>query len=97
MATPLPSCQVRVGVRIRPLTSQEVGQGGSTVLQATHPEILLGQRRFTYDGVFDPNCSQESLYQSIAAPLLASFLDGYNATVRRLVCECTAFIERLVV
>jgi hypothetical protein len=76
------ACQVRVGVRIRPLTSQEAGQGGSTVLTTLQQEIRLGQRRFTYDGVFDADVSQHDLYQSVSAPLLTSFLDGYNATVR---------------
>jgi hypothetical protein len=99
MATILPNnnsssnnsaCQVRVGVRIRPLTSQEAGQGGNSVLavqqqqQQQQSEIRLGQRRFTYDAVFDADVSQHDLYQSVSAPLLTSFLDGYNATVRNL-------------
>ena len=73
--------QVRVGVRIRPLASQEVGQGGKSVLSARAPEIQLGTRRFTYDAVFDSSVGQEELYQEVSAPLQASFLDGYNATV----------------
>jgi hypothetical protein len=80
------ACQVRVGVRIRPLTSQEAGEGGNSVLavrqqQQQQQEIRLGQRRFTYDAVFDADVSQQDLYQSVSAPLLTSFLDGYNATV----------------
>jgi hypothetical protein len=86
------SCQVRVGVRIRPLTSQEAaGEGGNSVLavqqQQQHgkqQEIRLGQSRFTYDAVFDADVSQHDLYQSVSAPLLTSFLDGYNATVRNV-------------
>jgi hypothetical protein len=84
------ACQVRVGVRIRPLTSQEAGQGGNSVLavqqqqQQQQSEIRLGQRRFTYDAVFDADVSQHDLYQSVSAPLLTSFLDGYNATVCNL-------------
>jgi hypothetical protein len=75
------ACQVRVAVRVRPLTSQEAGQGGSAVLTAVHPEICLGQRRFTYDAVFDSTVGQTELYQSVSAPLLTTFVDGYNATV----------------
>jgi hypothetical protein len=87
------ACQVRVGVRIRPLTSQEAGEGGNSVLavqqqqygqQQQQQEIRLGQRRFTYDAVFDSDVSQHDLYQSVSAPLLTSFLDGYNATVRNV-------------
>ena len=73
--------QVRVGVRIRPLTHQEVGFGGKGVLAARPPQIRLGERRFTYDAVFDANVSQADLYAQESAPLQNSFLDGYNATV----------------
>ena len=41
----------------------------------------MGKRRFTYDAVFDSNFSQTDLYESVSAPLLSSFVDGYNATV----------------
>lgn len=80
---PSSASQVRVSVRIRPLTRQEVGQGGKAVLAAVAPEIRLGERRFTYDSVFDSAVSQATLYQEVSAPLLASFVDGYNATVSK--------------
>jgi len=75
-----------VGVRIRPLTSREEGEGGKSVLKVVEPasEIRLGERRFTYDQVFDSNVAQSDLYRSVSSPLLKSFLDGYNATVRTL-------------
>ena len=73
--------QVRVGVRVRPLTHQEAGQGGKSVLATQAPEIRLGERRFTYDSVFDASVSQRDLYREVSAPLQTSFLDGYNATV----------------
>jgi len=41
----------------------------------------MGRRRFTYDAVFDSNFGQEDLYESVSAPLLSSFVDGYNATI----------------
>ena len=83
MATAGPSttCQVRVGVRIRPLTSQEIKQGGKQVLDVAPPSVGIGERRFTYDAVFDSHIAQEELYESVSRPLLASFVDGYNATV----------------
>jgi hypothetical protein len=74
-------CQVRVGVRVRPLTSQELGQGGKSVLKVIPPEIRLGERRFTYDAVFDERVDQNELYSQVSKPLLNSFLEGYNATV----------------
>ena len=73
--------QVRVGVRVRPLTRQEVSQGGKNVLVTCAPEVRLGQRRFTYDAVFDASVSQKALYAQVSDPLQNSFLDGYNATV----------------
>eukprot|EP00536_Pseudo-nitzschia_multiseries_P002764 jgi/Psemu1/184230/e_gw1.38.172.1 len=41
----------------------------------------MGRRIFTYDAVFDSNFGQEELYESVSAPLLSSFIDGYNATI----------------
>ena len=74
--------RVHVGVRIRPLTSQEIQQGGKSSLNAEEcPTIRMGQRQFTYDAVFDSNCGQGDLYDRVSAPLLTSFMDGYNATV----------------
>ena len=83
-----PPCQVRVGVRLRPLTSQEVGQGGKSVLRAVPPEVRLGERRFTYDAVFDERVDQNELYSQVSRPLLGSFLEGFNATVRNYVESC---------
>jgi len=72
---------VRVGVRVRPLTNQEIQQAGKSVIQSHGSEIQLGERRFTYDAVFDSQVTQSELYTSVSKPLLFSFLDGYNATV----------------
>ena len=83
MAAASSSCQVRVGVRIRPVTSQEIKQGGKQVLDVAPPCIGIGERRFTYDAVFDSYVGQQELYESVSKPLLTSFLDGYNATVSR--------------
>ncbi|CAB9521271.1 Kinesin-like protein [Seminavis robusta] len=75
------SCQVRVGVRIRPLTNNEIKQGGKRVLDISPPCVGIGERRFTYDAVFDSFVGQQELYESVSKPLLASFVDGYNATI----------------
>jgi Kinesin motor domain len=77
------NCQVRVGVRIRPLTSKECAAGGKSVV-ACDPftnTVELSTCRFTYDTVLDSSVTQTQLYQTVSAPLLNSFLDGYNATV----------------
>ena len=82
MAEP-PTSQVRVGVRIRPLSSSEISQGGQDVVRCcnVNKTIEIAQRKFTYDAVFDAAVNQSDLHESVARPMLESFLDGYNATV----------------
>ncbi|KAL3784329.1 LOW QUALITY PROTEIN: hypothetical protein ACHAW5_000220 [Stephanodiscus triporus] len=77
------TCQVSVGVRIRPLTSKETSEGGKRVVECNPFErrITLSGRHFTYDSVFDGGVSQSDLYDDIAPPLLGAILGGYNATV----------------
>jgi Kinesin motor domain len=79
---------VRVGVRIRPLTSKEESEGGKQVVEALHPTVGIGKRKFTYDAVFDSKVSQQTLYHQVAPPLLKSFLEGYNATVSYGIVFC---------
>ena len=81
------SCQVRVGVRVRPLTSTELSSGGNAVVDARPIErtVSVGGRKFTYDAVFDDQMTQTDLYRTVSPSLLGSFLDGYNATVRSAV------------
>lgn len=77
------SSRVQVGVRIRPLASQEIQSGGKSSLNVESPSIRMGQRQFTYDAIFDDSCGQKDLYDRVSGPLLSSFVDGYNATVRQ--------------
>ena len=78
-----PSCQVRVGVRVRPLTSGEISANGRGVVEANSFDrtVSLAKRKFTFDAVFDSHVTQTELYQAVSPSLLGSFLDGYNATV----------------
>lgn len=78
------SCQVRVGVRVRPLASKEIRQGGKSSLSINQQASIqiASQKAFTYDAVFDSQTDQSSLYASVSSSLLESFVDGYNATVR---------------
>ncbi|KAL7517721.1 hypothetical protein ACHAWX_002619 [Stephanocyclus meneghinianus] len=82
-ATNETSSQVRVGVRIRPITSKEASEGGKVVVEANAFDRTVGisKRKFTYDSVFHSNVSNEELYNNVAPPLLDSFLNGYNATI----------------
>ena len=89
--------QVRVAVRIRPLSHSERAQGGLCIVQTDPPQrtVSILQRKFTYDAVYDANISQSALYDNIRGSLstvhgsddiecggmLQGFLDGYNATI----------------
>ena len=77
------SSQVRVAVRIRPLTSRETSEGGKVAVDsnAFNRTVSLAKRKFTYDSVFHPTVTQLELYNNVAPPLLDAFLGGYNATV----------------
>ena len=78
------TCQVRVGVRVRPLASKEIQQGGKLSLSINPPAsiTIASHNTFTFDAVFDSQTDQDTLYHSVSASLLESFVDGYNATVR---------------
>ena len=82
MTSPMMS-QVRVGIRVRPLTSKERGLGGKPVVMCDqyNKTVEISTSRFTYDFVLDSTVSQPQLYQTVSAPLLNSFVDGFNATV----------------
>ena len=78
------TCQVSVCVRVRPITAKEQESGASNALEVTNSNgIQLSGRRFTFDSVFDAATSQHDLYRHVAPSLMQSFLDGYNATVRK--------------
>jgi hypothetical protein len=79
--------KVRVGVRIRPLTNREAGEGGTDAyLKIASNQVSLGNKRsFTFDEVFDPSTTQHELYSRIKSGLFGPFWDGYNATVRAII------------
>ena len=81
------TCQVRVGVRVRPLASKELQQSGKVSLSINPPASIsiASHKTFSFDAVFDSETDQESLYDSVSTSLLDSFVEGYNATV----CEPT--------
>ena len=83
MAANQDNCQVRVGVRIRPLTSKEKSDGGKEVVNGNCFDriVTISKRKFTYDQVFHSNVTNPDLYNNVAPPLLNAFLNGYNATV----------------
>ena len=78
------SSQVRVGVRIRPVTSKEKSEGGGKEVvdgNTFDRTVTISKRKFTFDSVFHSDVAQTDLYNDVAPPLLEAFLNGYNATV----------------
>lgn len=74
------TAQVRVAIRVRPLTSKE--RDCKAVVEVHPPHSIgIGARNFTYDLVLDSSVPQTTVYETISPTLLASFLEGYNATV----------------
>ena len=59
-ATTCCSSQVRVGVRIRPLTPKETSECGKIVVESNGFDrtVELSKRKFTYDSVFHPTVTQ---------------------------------------
>lgn len=74
------SSSVKVGVRIRPLLAKERHQNNSLTSYDAE-SIEFKNQTFTYDYVFGMDMPQSDLYQSTAAPMLKSFLDGFNVTI----------------
>ncbi|CAH1184025.1 unnamed protein product [Phaedon cochleariae] len=77
-----PLQNVKVVVRIRPLTKQEEDQNVKNILKSHTPrELLMKDKKYTFDRVFKPNASQIELYMNVVSPLIQDVVAGYNCTV----------------
>uniref|UniRef100_A0A0N5AMW0 Kinesin-like protein n=1 Tax=Syphacia muris TaxID=451379 RepID=A0A0N5AMW0_9BILA len=82
---------VRVVVRCRPLSEQELQQGCSsvvtvdpltnTVTVANPSASQEPYRVFTFDAVFGESADQLSVYNIAARPIVENVLEGYNGTI----------------
>jgi hypothetical protein len=82
---------VKVIVRCRPLNSKETANGNVRIVEMNVPIGLVEVRRpgaeneapksFTFDSVFDWNCTQRAVYDTTAYPIVDSVLNGYNGTI----------------
>ncbi|GBG60665.1 hypothetical protein CBR_g11890 [Chara braunii] len=78
------SSAVRVAVRARPLIAKEIMEKCKECVTffPTENQVLIGKdRRFTFDHVFGPDNTQETVYVACVKPLVESCMAGYNATV----------------
>ncbi|XP_048360638.1 kinesin-like protein KIF27 isoform X3 [Sphaerodactylus townsendi] len=75
---------VKVAVRIRPLLSKEVLHNHQVCVRLIPDtqQIIIGKDRvFTFDFVFGKHSTQDEVYTTCIKPLVASLMEGYNATV----------------
>lgn len=84
---------VQVIVRCRPMNEKEEDLDcfrvvnvypKRGVIEVENPKAKSENERqkiFTYDGVYDINASQQSVYDETVRPLVASVLEGYNGCV----------------
>lgn len=47
----------------------------------THRELLVKDKKYTFDRVFKPNSSQIEVYSNVVAPMIQDVVAGYNCTV----------------
>ncbi len=81
---------VRVVVRCRPFSEKEKAAGHSNVVKVEpkdgvvtilDPKQIDPPKTFTFDNVFDWNCTQTQVYSTTARDIVSSVLAGYNGTV----------------
>lgn len=76
--------QIQVCVRCKPLSIRERNAIQLTNFNgsASSPKaILIGEKQFLFDTVFDSLASQEHVYTSCIKPLVDGCFQGYNGTV----------------
>jgi len=83
---------VRVAMRCRPLSSQEVADNRKITVQIApqrkeilvnnpKPDSMESEKTFTFDFVYDWTSSQEEIYKQTAFPIVESVLEGFNGTI----------------
>ncbi|XP_072376972.1 kinesin-like protein KIF11 [Diabrotica undecimpunctata] len=80
--TPQHLQNVKVVVRIRPLSKQEEDQNVKSIVTThTHRELVLKEKKYSFDRVFKSTATQIELYLHVIAPLIQDVVEGYNCTV----------------
>ncbi len=77
--------RIKVGVRVRPLSTKETQDGStSTVITDSNGRILIGadqkKQQFQFDWSFQTSSEQRQIYDTMCKPLIDKFFEGYNAT-----------------
>ena len=86
----MPAECVKVMVRVRPMNSKEKENSCNSCVEideSAHqitlnkPNDSEGQKIFSYDNVFAPQCAQQKIYEESAFSLVESVVEGYNGTI----------------
>ncbi|VEN64048.1 unnamed protein product, partial [Callosobruchus maculatus] len=79
---------VRVFIRIRPLSKKEIAEGKENIVVCDHKENLIVLKKngehtkpFKFDHVFGSSTAQLEMYRMIAFPIVEKALEGYNGTI----------------
>uniref|UniRef100_A0A7E4VXP5 Kinesin-like protein n=1 Tax=Panagrellus redivivus TaxID=6233 RepID=A0A7E4VXP5_PANRE len=82
---------VKVAVRCRPLSAQEIAQGHTTAIAVDEYNCTVEVKNpankndppkvFTFDEVFGPDSQQMTIYNKVARPIVENVLKGYNGTI----------------
>ncbi|KAK7096714.1 kinesin-2b-like [Littorina saxatilis] len=81
----MPSENVNVVGRVRPLTTEEVDKGGKSVVKATGRDKIVVEAAgkelsVSLDGAYGPDAKNTQVFQEKCDTLLQRALDGYNVT-----------------
>lgn len=76
------ACNVKVAVRVRPLSGPEKARSEGSCVRYPNPnQVVIGKRPFTFDHLFKPESKQLEIFGNCVEPLLSKFVKGYNATI----------------
>ncbi|XP_056646406.1 kinesin-like protein KIF3A isoform X1 [Diorhabda sublineata] len=79
---------VRVFIRVRPLSKKELSEGNENIVLCDYRENLIALRKngehtkpFKFDHIFGLDTTQLEMYKMTAFPIVDKVLEGYNGTV----------------
>ena len=84
-------CQIRVCIRCKPLSNRErnviqiIRSANDDAGKSEPASIVIGEKHFNFDSIFDSSASQGDVYQNCVKPLVDGCFQGYNATI--FACE----------
>ncbi|CEG38576.1 kinesin family member 4 isoform 2 putati [Plasmopara halstedii] len=72
---------VKVAVRVRPLSSNELLQGSEVCVDVLDDSVVLAEKQFDFDAAFPAATQQEIVFEKLVSPMIDQYFAGYNSTV----------------